>query len=561
MPPVRVKKNQDDSRFLLHWHFLVVLVVLVLVDTTTVSRTRPTSGITVTMIRLTDFPDDILEDVFDAMRNLICFPGEHDYHPVTQLEYPLEKSVPLWANVIVLSHVCSHWRNLMCTRPHLWTFIRVTGTFKNRVMVNEMIERSKLLPLSILFTYRAETVVECRDDGTIFDLVAIASILSDHSERFQELGIVLHSKDLAMIMNALSAAVVPRLEKLWFHCGLQGSTGGKSEVSWTSLFDRMLPPLRVLHMDHITSAWLPFENLERLELTGGPAPPLSALLHTLRHSPLLKTLVLQILSVNTEGVDEADGVEGETRIILPYLRLLDLRVGSTYKHAFSVLPYIAFPQTTAVLLSFSCRFTSSLSGNCDSLQDLAAAIEHTSLVIRSPNIADIFSEQSSLQLMYQVCPYENISQDPEDVFHSHIARLCEGFRAVPLPSLTSLTLTIEAQWIEYTRSRFMDLLQAVPTITHLALNVGAAEAVALFGALGELVGGEEDAKVSVCPRLKEISVNMTTWPTDDDFWCLERCCHARASAGVPIERLETLKFPEIVLSSLQSSVQTIIANN
>lgn len=39
---------------------------------------RRYSSQSTSMIRLTDFPDDILEEVFHAMRGLMCFPGERE---------------------------------------------------------------------------------------------------------------------------------------------------------------------------------------------------------------------------------------------------------------------------------------------------------------------------------------------------------------------------------------------------------------------------------------------------------------------------------------------------
>ncbi|KAI0707682.1 hypothetical protein C8Q76DRAFT_800017 [Earliella scabrosa] len=508
------------------------------------------------MIRLTDFPDDILEDIFHAMRNLICFPGEKSYYDHLQdrsCQDPERKTVPLWANVIALSHVCRHWRGLMLTRPHLWTFIRVTGSFTNRLMVNEMIERSGAFPLSILFTVK--DVNDTFDNPYGFDVLGMASLISDYSERIQELGVVLPPMQISMVMESLSSSPVPIMEKLWLDDGYPGNQGYPHGIPPISLFDSMIPPLRTLHAHRAPICWLPFQNLEKLELTCGPAPPLSALLDTLRDSPLLKFLTLRIPTPK-----DNDGVsEDEPRVLLPYLRQLQLGTGPVYDASLAVLPHIMFPHTTSFHLSFTERFESSVYDGCDSLEEIAAAVGHVSFVLSRFYDVYISCDSPPLSIRYKMA-------DKEDVYgaNDHLARLCEGFVAFPLPALTSLSLAAEKMLEpEFcpSRERFSRLFKLTPTIVKLTVDLYAEHVGPIFGALGtptsDAGGGASNQEV-LCPELKELTIRWFDTPDVDDCWRIERCCNARASLGARLERLETsLEFPQIVLDSLKHSVRSI----
>ncbi len=442
----------------------------------------------------------------------------------------------------------------MLTRPHLWTFIRVTGSFTNRLMVNEMIERSGLFPLSVLFTETAGNRLKDEYGGATFDVLGIASLVSDYSERIQELGVVLRGHQASLVLDTLSKSRIPVLEKLWIH---DGSTERHDSSAWVRVFDAMIPPLRVLHAHRLAFSWLPFEGLERLDLMYGPSPPLSALLHTIRHSPLLRALSLCTRSADQRGDNR---IEDEPRALLPCLRQLQLQVEPVYDAALSVLPYISFPVTTDVQFTFWGRFQSSIYESCDSVEELAANVEHVDFTLFAPNIAWISSDTPSITVKYAVAQRNTDMHDPPEHhdLKQPIARLCEGFLAVPFPALTSLSIATELADVQLETDRFLLLFGAVPTLVRLRIDIPREHASPLFAALGSLVEDSAGNQNILCPGLKEIAVSWADEPGVDDLWSIERCCHFRASVGARIARLETIAFPQIVLHSLQYSVETIV---
>ncbi|RPD66459.1 hypothetical protein L226DRAFT_609298 [Lentinus tigrinus ALCF2SS1-7] len=516
------------------------------------------------MIRLTDLPDDILEEIFQAMRDIMRFPGEPPSNvPLLQFQEdsvssysanPDRKVVPLWANVLILSHVCTHWRELMLYRPRLWTFIRVTSSFSSRIMANEMIERSGHFPLSILFTNE-----HSRDqDRAFLDLLGIASVIGDHSERIQELGLILRAPHAGLILDSmLSNSRVPRLEKLWLDTG--GDAFGLNLASPISLFDTMVPPLRVLHVHRIPIQWLPFEELVHLELTWCASPPLPALLETLRCSPFLQTLILHTFPAKSADNGSQDGL-GEYGFgaigaaMLPCLRQLQLRVDTFFTAAFSVLPYITFPPSTAVRLSFTDWIASGrpVYEDCESLTVLACNVEHAIFTLNGNHVY-FASENPSLSVDYGVATHES----EESILP--LGRLCEGFLAVPLPALKTLFMVIYVDGLVLTHSRLARLFQAIPSLQRLAVNVHPMDSAQVFTALATVVKDEHGNEGVLCPELKEFAITWRGRPSADDFWNLERCCYFRASKGRGLAKLETVPFPPIVQEVLEQSVPSVVA--
>ncbi|KAI1794666.1 hypothetical protein LXA43DRAFT_1179428 [Ganoderma leucocontextum] len=575
------------------------------------------------MIRLTDFPDDILEEVFHAMRRLMCFPGEREperisYGDTLSGAYDsyrnayTPKPVPLWANVIALSHVCSHWRSLMLTRPRLWTFIRVTGSFSNRIMVNEMLERAGSFPLSVLFVHPAHSRGKVgRDTSAVYDVLGIASVVGDHSARIRELGVVLNSSEqVALVLDTLGKCPVPHLEKLWLDNTMPNTGSGFATIR-ASLLDNAMPPLRVLHAASISIPWLPYERLVRLELSRGPAPPLAALLHTLRHSPELEILALRIPTAKADlarspSESALDELHDEPPAVLSRLRRLALDVEPAHDAAFSVLPHIVFPLATAVALRFAGRVESPVYEDCGALEDLAGAVRRATFVLHSPGFASLSSAAPSptadagadadegegeerapaLRVEWEVSEDERWASTRG---YRPVARLCEGFKAVPLPALVQLSVVIVPYggggdrdrddgggWggARSQQERFRRLWESVPTLESLELRVHPELATQVFATLAarareELPAPEDESAMDgfgwddddeagegeaqgvegeiVCPELKRLRVTWWEQPSVDDLWCVERCCFARANADARLEHLETVEFPEVVL--------------
>ena len=110
-------------------------------------------------------------------------------------------------------------------RPTLWTAIRVTGTFTNRTLVNEMLARAgEHAPLSVVSTrHRAAPTA-----AAAFDFLAAASDLAQHhAHRVRELGaLALPSPDwVRSVAEGFAGCDVPRLERLRVASPYEGEMG------------------------------------------------------------------------------------------------------------------------------------------------------------------------------------------------------------------------------------------------------------------------------------------------------------------------------------------------
>ncbi|KAI0823605.1 hypothetical protein BC628DRAFT_1384014 [Trametes gibbosa] len=500
--------------------------------------------------------DDLLYEIFEVILGQICFPGEADdapYDPPSTTGKPTcvnaGNILAVWTAPIVLSHVCARWREFTLVAPRLWSFIRITGTFHNRMMLDAFIERSQDLPLSILFTKAAEA--DSVGDNVpsaqtiIFNFLAVATEVADHSARIHELGVVLGNEGASMVLEALSHSPIPALRKLWLDVGLEGN-GDRRPIRMLNINPMSV---RVLHARQMPLMWMPFEGLVRLELSSGPAPSLAALLFTLKSSPLLEVLQLRVPALMRIGDVPPEGV---SPIPLSRLRELLLSVERYDSGAFEILAHISFPSTTEVDLHFTGCTSSCLYEHSPSLQCIAAVVTQARVCMQPNRSMTMEADDPYLSVQYDsvVCPEQ-----------SQRARLCEGFLAVPLPALEHLVLEFVewlVDWTVYVAQEQIDMLfDEVHELVRLDTEVHPRYMEYIAAALAPRSAVREDVR---CAKLRRWSI---LWcrrgPSVDEFWRVERCCAARAAAGVPFERLETnIPVPDLVMVSLQRSVAEIV---
>ncbi|EIW60287.1 uncharacterized protein TRAVEDRAFT_70721 [Trametes versicolor FP-101664 SS1] len=503
-------------------------------------------------------PDDTLYAVFELLRSWICFPGESDDVPYDPLPDRIKKghaaaiiarksNLPLWTLPIVLSSVCSRWRAFAIGSPRLWSFIRITGTFPNRMMMNAFLERSQDIPLSILLTKPAAPIDRNASvPNPVYGLLALASELADVSTRILELGVVLPQDPARILLEALNDTPLPRLQKLWLDAGHEGS----EKRFFNQLLNVNLMTVRTLHARQFAITWMPFEGLVRLELSSGPAPTLPALLYTLKHSPQLEVLQLRVPALQkSETVPH-----GQPPIELALLKELLLSVEKSDPGAFGILPHISFPSTTEIDIHFTGRPPSCLYENCESLRQIAASVADASIFVDLVRGVTIESDDPVLTVDYGVKFVDSHQQ-----FHP---RLHAGLLAVPLPALAHLSLSIPLftedgilQW------QFGPLFSAIPTVTRLTLAVHVKYTQHVATALSTQEVVADGGKRMRCQSLRRLTF---VWcgeeqPSVDDFWLVERCCAARAAAGVRIETLETtVAVPELVMGSLLRSIESVV---
>ncbi|KAI0362464.1 hypothetical protein OH77DRAFT_1442087 [Trametes cingulata] len=499
--------------------------------------------------------DDSLYAIFELLRSWISFPGEGD---VPCLRRPArtinrdgnKKEMPLWTTPIVLSHVCTRWRAFVLASPRLWNFIRVTGSFPNRIMLHHFIERSQKCPLSILLTVPESKNTHVQAAMLVYDLLAVSSEIGDHGERIRELAVVLPSSASRLVLEDLAQSALPNLQKLWLDI-IRGSQGGGEPVSLLNINPLSM---RVFRMTGMTIDWLPFEGLVHLELCDGSAPTLPALLYTLRKSPRLEILKLQIY----RSYSEDSVTTRELPVNLPHLRTLCLTEYNGNNGAFAILPHISFPLTTEIGLHSAGRLPPDLCEN-ESLRQISSTVDRADLFLEPPERVLIKTDDPSIAMTYPGV-FHN--------YHDHFPwntrldpRLCEGFLAVAFPALLELSIfAVEVDSLRgvVSQEHFDLLFSVVPTITHLRLHIDPAYLPAIALALSTIEGEGNEGGDLRCPKLRQWAITWSREPSIDDYWLVERCCATRAAASVPVEELETTAVPEIVLDNLQQAVGNIL---
>ncbi|KAI0672893.1 hypothetical protein C8Q78DRAFT_686341 [Trametes maxima] len=509
--------------------------------------------------------DDILHSIFLLLHSWIRFPGEADdvaSDAPSRHERIDGPGLPLWAMPIVLSHVCTRWRAVALTSPRLWTFIRITGTFANRVMMNEFLDRAGAsLPLSILFTpSRAVTHLPTRDADTAdlgpssWDLLGSASVATDHAPRIAALAVDLREPDARLLLAHLQAHPLPRLRTLRVDTYPEGSPGA-SPVSFVAA-DAYPRALRVLRVRRAPLAWLPFRELVCLDLAYARVPTLSMLLATLRKSPRLETLVLR---APVESVDHWVA-ESEPPADLLRLRVLLLASDSPEeKGAFAVLRYTSFPQATRVHLRLSDGPQTCLYDGCAALHRIAAAVTHAEVV--RDRIRGRATLRASLSQPGPALTVDYPGQFFDEPQWSAGSGLCQALRAVPLPALTHFTLALEAWEHQPPSVAHLELLfGALPGLVELCTRIHRHYVLALASALGRrqdpMTTTTPPPRAVVCARLRRWTVRWCGGhPSVDDFRQVERCCASRAEAGVMVALLETtIQPPPVVFPSLKRVV-------
>lgn len=210
-------------------------------------------------------PQDILQEIF-----IRCLPVHHNA-VISHREAPL-----------LLGRVCSWWRKISTSIPHLWSSIHVTIPEYDRYYVNvgdplpptdqgyvlalseavnTWLSRSGDLPLSLSFRrpYCAETEVE----------ETIVSSLVQFSSRWQH-AIFEASPLSAPMVASLSKGATPLLETLSFHI-IDHIVGG-SRVTPCDVFQQ--PTLKALSFSHLALLptnfhWSQWSQLTNLSIEAG----------------------------------------------------------------------------------------------------------------------------------------------------------------------------------------------------------------------------------------------------------------------------------------------------
>lgn len=478
----------------------------------------------------------------------------------------------LWWTTLVLSHVCRRWRELALTSPNLWSFIRITGTPINRVMVHEYLQRSgSCSALSFLFTFPRRLVNSLEAHHESPGLYAI--IEAGHTvqrnpevlERIESLGIVLSDQNI--IKFTYDAATrphpPPRLRTLWLEAYQPNGT-------MIPIQRRLDPPvawaragmehLRILHVRYLPPPvlWVPQQGLVKLDLSCFACDhPMSIpeILQVLRQSPQLEELKMCLQS--EAPAHSSDNVYRAEPVALNGLQKLSLRTRPGYDSAFNILPYVSFPATTAVHIGFLGPQYGQTLMKTQRLDTLVRGSSKVRFVVDSMLQGTLTYGHNLFSMQYNLAPIR-------PSIGAGATPLSSGFLIVRhLQQVTCLDLSLCASGSAGARvlvcpvSEWLETFGCFPNVVELRLKMHPSQSRGVFGALQPLP--HEASEIGVCRSLSRLSVAWSRWvPAVLPFLDIETCCRVRAERGARLDHLEVAGLPRAVSMALQGCVGKIV---
>jgi F-box-like len=270
----------------------------------------------------------------------------------------------MWINV---THVCTHWRRVALEDPSLWTTI----PFSNLRWANEMLERSKMAPLTVMTDLYAK-------DSPHMELVQ--STLTKIA-RIQKVSLTQHRSYL--LQGLLEMVLGDLVEPAPFLESLEVSFNDRSSVHRLppSIFSGEAPRLRQLELRDCALTWdMPFlRTLTSLTISFVPPaarPSMRQIVASLSNMSNLDILVLR--DVLPEGsADAAPGEVGDGLVArLPQLTYLCIE--SDVPEGAFLLARLIYPSTVSVTLVgiIRCESTNTVdfSQHLPSLRNFCAAL-------------------------------------------------------------------------------------------------------------------------------------------------------------------------------------------
>jgi len=440
---------------------------------------------------------------------------------------------------IPISHVCRYWRTLCLRSPQLWSFLHLSPRTKVQI-VREFVARSENALLSI----------RIRGPSTVWEpvdqLAQMADIISSHCARFLEFYIVGFLPDHMEAILKPFVSPAAELQRLGLHAG--------GYMKHAAPFLGWMPKLQYVTISEIRVPWLPYEGLVELDISYQSIPSLDELLWTLRRSPLLETLSLNLRgSLKTKS--SADPPD-TSPILLGKLRVLSLGSNKDADDLLRLLACLTFPATTSVSLQHTngCyRHPVDIGELCPSVRNIASGVSRCFLQYISSHGScnhALKSEDASVELLWSWMEGE------DDVAHV-------GLAALKLPALRSLVILTYS--FDMRGTEWLQVLRRAPTVETLEIDFRIVQETTVLAFFDALAGRMDDGTI-VCPNLVRFVI-VRVGDADRAVWeRLVSVLVSRAGAGAPnLVSLEILSrkgwsptlLPEVFGSTLNGLVGEI----
>lgn len=284
------------------------------------------------------------------------------------------------------SHVCTAWRTTAIHNPALWNHI----TFRQPMWTQEMLRRSKKLPLDVqitpaTYTNSSAAAVDCALEQSyrISNLhlatssyVALSHLTSQLRGPFytmRSLSISISFQDIPMIIvpDIFNDENFPVLENLSFHgCGF----------NWAGILPSTLISLSVAYDSTLSRT---------------TEPRMRHVFDILRSTPRLSSLTLLWSLAIDEEDEESPGYDQDTAQPLTLNHLTHLRIVDNAPALTRFLPGIRLPPDARVHIG--CQSSSG-----SSVIEFGTAVKHCSLVSKHRQIASLIIDQISAEHIHFV---------------------------------------------------------------------------------------------------------------------------------------------------------------
>ncbi|KZT10022.1 uncharacterized protein LAESUDRAFT_722169 [Laetiporus sulphureus 93-53] len=416
-------------------------------------------------------PADLLHDIFDLVAHAEGAGRNHN----------LNGSI----NCIPVSHVCRDWRSLSLASPMLWSVLHL-DVHSSVAMLREFLERSRDAPL----------FVKMQGPSSVWssteDIIRMARVLSDHSSRFKAFHVVSFLSDDMKSVLAPFTSPAPNLRQL--------SLSAASYTSNPAIFTGWMPMLREVLICSVSMPWVSYQNLVELELSDQVAPSLEDLLWSIRNSPSIEILCLDLRGALR--VEDSGTVSQQQCINLQNLRKLALGSAQNPDDVLKILACLSFPVTTSVDLQL--RYSEGATTQIDirqcspSIAEITSGIDKAFLQFVSSHTYRHIT-LGALDGLYTV-KWEWDVDDGGDVAIDNVV-----LSTIDLPALQSLKLQTYGFYVR--EETWLNVLKLFPTIDMLEIDFRTVHHIVPATIFSVLAENGNDGKV-VCPNLTHLIVSL-----------------------------------------------------
>lgn len=252
-------------------------------------------------------------------------------------------------SITELQSVCVRWNETVLREPAFWTHIGENDVLENSSAVEDKVQRSGALPLTIRYQNFEAVSDEADEPPERPEFFKFVEVISHCTHRWKRLTLYAYDPELKEVLRCLVENRLPKLEEL----EIRTSPYTTPPLDWT-LYG--VPNLRRLVLDGSMVPWGSsiLHSLVRLEIEG-TIIMLDLLIDIIQRSPNLEELVLSELQFDEDDLEDdlAFQTDDNTPALLSQLKSIHIAGyhGQSAPAVACVLKRISAPSIRSVYIS------------------------------------------------------------------------------------------------------------------------------------------------------------------------------------------------------------------